>query len=307
MFIVLVNQQAGWVKRQSLVKIEKKLRTILGDCGKIVVTRQPSDVLTTLTSLELSEITALVPVGGDGTLSTVLTAACQCWSAQQLPAILPLCAGTMNMVAIDVRGYSEKPFDTLKRIVNAYRVHHQLPKKRYAFLLSNTGRAGFIGGMGIPTRFLSHYYSSGEGIWAAANSIFQYSAAVFLDNAFSKKMFKPIKVRLSIDDAAAEVKEINVILGLTVNRLPLGFQIGTAKQGEGMSLIYGNANARSLIANLPLIYQGFLPAGVGATRVTCQRFSIELMEPQPWQSDGDILPATTTLSMDASWGVDLLV
>lgn len=307
MFIVFVNQRAGWVKRRSLAQVEKRLSEILDGTGRVIVTQKPEDVAAYLDKVEFSDIAALVPVGGDGTLSAVLTAACQRWSPEKLPAILPLCAGTMNMVAIDARGHSEKPYTTLERIVKSFKADKALKVKNYSFLLCNGHRAGFVGGTGIPTRLLSDYYSGGGGFIQALRSITKYSTAVFLKNTLSKKMFEPMNVRLNMDGMVIENKSVNVVIGLTVDTIPLGFRLGTAKQGEGMTLIYGNVHARSLITNLPQVYKGLMPDSIGATRISCQRVSIELLTPQSWQLDGDILPEVSTLTMDARWCVDLMI
>lgn len=308
MFIVFVNQYAGWVKRQTLETVQDTIQRIVGDQGRVIVTQHPDDVYLALGDFELNDITALVPVGGDGTLSNVLSAACKRWGVEKLPTFLPLLAGTMNMIALEARGRREDPLQTLVRVIEASRNKQRLDFVSRGIILSDCGRAGFVAGMGIATRFLAHYNAAGAGFWQAFRSIVHYSRSVLGDGRSAKVLFEPTNVVVQIDDQPlSAAQSINVLMGLTINTLPLGFHIGITSAHNGMTLLFGKANALPLIAGLPLLHRGFLPKSMGVKRITARKITMSFATPQSWQMDGDILPSVSQLTWEVGGEVRLLV
>lgn len=308
MFIVLVNRNAGWTRDQRLDRLLARLQRSLGADGQVLATGHAGEVRAALAKLDPARITALVPVGGDGTLSGVLTAACACWGADALPPMLPLRAGTMNMVALDVRqGRREAPLDTLARVLRAHRAGRAPCFTERALLQSGCGRAGFVAGLGMPTRFLAHYDARGGGFRQALASILRYSGSVALRGELARELFAPVDVTLTVDDGPARTLPLSLLLAMSVDTLPLGFRVGTATAQAGMTLLHGQPDPVRLIASLPLIHRGHLPAALGVERLTCRRLALDFAQPQPWQLDGDILPATTRLTLDAGARVRLLV
>jgi len=308
MFIVLVNRNAGWTRGQDLGRLLARLERVIGADGRVIVTRHPDEVDDALAGLAAADVTALVPVGGDGTLARVLTAACARWGADALPAELPLRAGTMNMVALDARqGRREAPLDTLARVVRAHRSGRTPSLTERALLRSDCGRAGFVAGLGMPTRFLRHYDARGGGFRQALSTLFQYSGSALVRGGLAQALFEPLAATLTVDDGPARALSPSLLLAMTVDTLPLGFRVGQATASAGMTLVQGRPDPVRLVASLPLIHRGYLPASVGVERLTCLRLTLDFAEPQPWQLDGDILPATRRLALDASARVRLLV
>lgn len=308
MFIVLVNRNAGWVRAQHLDRLLISLRRILREDGQVIVTSHAGEVDEALARLEARDVTALVPVGGDGTLSSVLTSACARWGAEQLPILLPLRAGTMNMVALDLRrGRREAPLATLERVVRAHRAGLPPVLSERALLRSDAGHAGFTIGLGIPNRFLAHYYEKGGGFRRALGTLLEYSGSVLLRGELARALFKPLAVTLTLDDQPARSQTLSLLMAVTVDTVPLGFQIGITPQAGGMTLIFGSPDPVRLVASLPLIHRGYLPPSVGLRRVTCRQLILEFAQPQAWQLDGDIMPATQRLVLDTSAKVKMLV
>lgn len=306
MFLVFINRHAGWIRRQPLDALLARLTRLLQADGRVIVTRHPDEVRDTLATLEAEDITALVPLGGDGTLSGVLTAACQRWGAEHLPAVLPLRAGTMNMVALDVRHRRETPLDTLTRVVRAHRAGRPLDTCERALLQSSTGHTGFVAGLGAPTRFLMHYDAHGGGFRQALDSLLQYSGSALFRGRLARELLAPLDATLTVDDAPPRSLPLSLLLAMSVDTLPLGFQVGQAARTGGMTLLLGEPDPVRLVLSLPLIHRGWLPGATGMTRLTCQRLTLDFAQPQPWQLDGDVLPPTRQLTLDARTRVRLL-
>lgn len=306
MIIVLVNSNAGWVRRQSLRRLLSGLERILGADGQVHVTRHADDVGNILAGLDPADIRALVPVGGDGTLSATLAAACACWGGARLPPLLPVRAGTMNMVAAAVLGRRESPLDTLARVLRGIRTGTGAAPVRKALLQAGSGQVGFVAGLGVPTRFLAHYYAHGGGHAQALASILRYSGSVLMHGALARALFEPVPVRLSVDGQPACDIGLSVLLAMTVDTLPLGFQVGLGDTGGGMTLLCGSPSPFHLVSSLPLLHRGYLPQRVGLRRSACRHLVLEFERPQPWQLDGELLPATPRLVLDCSAEVTLL-
>lgn len=306
MILVLVNGNAGWVRRQSLKRLLSEFDRVLGADGQVHVTCQADDVGNILAGIDPVDIRALVPVGGDGTLSATLAAACACWGAGRLPPVLPVRAGTMNMVAAAVLGRREPPLDTLARVVRGLREEAGAEPVRKPLLQADTGQVGFVAGFGVPTRFLAHYYDHGGGYAQALASILRYSASILRHGPLAKALFEPVPVRLSVDHQPARTLELSVLLAMTVDTLPLGFQVGLGDTGNGMTLLRGSPSPVHLVSSLPLLHRGYLPQRVGLSRSACRHLVLEFDRPQPWQLDGELLPATRRLVLDCSAQITLL-
>ncbi len=306
MIIVLVNGNAGWVRRQSLPRLLAALDRILGADGQVHVTRHADDVGRILAGIDPADIHALVPVGGDGTLSAALAAACACWGAERLPPVLPLRAGTMNMVAAAVLGRRESPLHTLARVVRGLRAGTGAAPVRKPLLRADSGQVGFVAGLGVPTRFLAHYYAHGGGYVQALASILRYSGSILAHGPLARALFEPVPVRLGVDHQPAIDRELSVLLAMTVDTLPLGFQVGLGDAGNGMTLLRGSPSPVHLVSSLPLLHRGYLPARVGLGRSACRHLVLEFDRPQPWQLDGELLPATRRLVLDCSVEITLL-
>lgn len=306
MLIVLINARAGYVKRHDPVRLRDDYAALVGQAGQVHLTRSTDEVAERLAGLDPATITALVPVGGDGTVSATLAAACACWGEGRLPPVLPVAGGTMNMLARVVHGRSESPRDTLARLVERLRKGRSLPSMRIPMLRAATGETGFVAGYGIPTRFLEHYNAHGGGNGQAIRSILAFSGSVLMQGELAKACFAPVAATLALDGGEPRPVRFSVLLAMTFARLPLGFRIGLPDTGTAMTLLHGSPNPASLIASLPLLHRGWFPPGVGLARQPCRHVSLTFEQPCAWQLDGDIRPPVTRLELDCSTQVTLL-
>lgn len=305
MFVVVINRHAGWVRRQSLERLTRALAARVGGDGCVVVTETLAALDAALAQIAPAQISALVPVGGDGTLSQVISRALALWGADALPPILPLCAGTMNMVARDLRAH-EAPIQTITRILHQYRAGQRLQHCRRALIQSNHGRAGFVAGLGVATRFLAEYDAAGGGMGQALRQLLRYSGAALTGDARAQALFEPMPLLLRQDQQPARAQSPSVILAMSVGTLPLGFRVGS-REANGLSLLIGQPNPARVAMSLPLLHRGYLPKSTGLARLHCTHLTLELAQPQPWQLDGDVLAAVTRLTLDARAQVKLLV
>lgn len=297
-FLVFINAHAGWVRRQRADVVCREFQQVLGAAGRVFLTRSPAEPAQILASYEAQAVTALVPVGGDGTLSGLLAAACARWGTEQLPAVLAVAAGTMNMAARSVRTGTEAPLTTLRRVLQAQQ-RQCLRETRRTLLQSQDGRAGFVAGFGMPTRFLAHYYAHGGGSRQALAAIARYSGSALAGGALAQELFASEPVRLRLDEEDELCLPLNVLLAMSLQTLPLGFRVGPGRDREGMSVLFGQPRALPLIASLPFLHRGYFPPALALRRRQVTRLQLDFVTPQAWQLDGDIQPATRQLCLHA--------
>lgn len=305
MLIVLLNARAGHVRRHDPVALRDDYAALVGAAGQVHLTDSLEEVASLLAGLDPAAITALVPVGGDGTVAATLSAACACWGADRLPPLLPVAAGTMNMLARAVHG-DEPPRVTLARLVGHLRAGRTPSRMRLPLLRASTGETGFVAGLGIPTRFLEHYDARGGGNGQAVRSILAFSASTLVRGRLAEALFEPVSAMLSLDGAPPRAVRFSVLLAMTLQRLPLGFEIGLRDAGGAMTLLHGQPNPLALVAALPLLHRGWFPPTLDLTRQPCRRLSLTFERPCAWQLDGDIRPPVTRLELACATQVTLL-
>lgn len=302
MLLVIVNAYAGYVRRQGVERMLRQLQATVADRGHVVLTTDVGTLDDVLRSYDPDSLDALVPVGGDGTVSTVLSRAAAVWGMERLPPILTVFAGTMNMVAHTAHGQVEGPVETLQRMLSkpVGRWQH----KRQTVIVTSSGRLGFAAGFGVPTRFLTYYYGLGGGNLAALRSIADHAFSVLRRGELARQLFAPLKVTTQGLDGG-EQQTLSIVLALTLGTLPLGFRIDTPEHGQ-MLVLSGNPKPYRLIASLPLIQRGVIPDVIGVKKQTAAQLSVEFAQPTTWQLDGDVQPAVRELSWDASQHVTLV-
>ncbi|WP_370263528.1 diacylglycerol kinase family protein [Limnobacter sp.] len=289
MIVVVANPNAGYLKRRTQADGVDKLRQVLGSHGQLLLTHNTEALLVELQRLNPQDIRALVPFGGDGTVSAVIGAAAKVWGEQHLPPLFLVHAGTMNMIAADVHPKTA-PIDALQWLI-AHRdqlEHHHTT--RYP-IKTSTDQYGFVFGFGTTVNFMHAYYQRGSGPVAALRLIGRIVLEVLVNGPLIRALFATVAGRVRFNGQAAQGFMWQVALALSILRLPLGAKVSTSggpKAKADLCLIHGSPNKLALVFNLWRIWRGGWPASLGVPRQTLHSVEFDFNQPTAWQLDGDI-------------------
>lgn len=283
---VIVNPQAG---KAPLATVWRRALPN----AQVVETADHNSLGGAIAAMHKRRVTLLVSVGGDGTLSQVLTAACKVWAPEQLPAVLPVAAGTMNMVARQL-GWGQSPAAVAEALA---RLGPAVPTRAVRSLASNTGQIGFTAGFGVPERFLQAYSARGPGIAGAITQLARFGTSGLLGGAAAKQLFAPISLRWG-ESVADEHAHWTVALVTRIDALPLGFQVAPGASADTqLHLLSGAPTARQVLRLLPALYRGGALAGASLARHRLQAFKVVFERPTAWMMDGELLPPTSALKL----------
>lgn len=308
MILVLINGKAGYARKQGTVKLLARVNELLGIQGKAVVTESIEHLRATLQAENPESLTALVPFGGDGTVSAVLSNARAIWGMKNVPPVLTVFAGTMNEIATDIHHKKPSPLDALAELVQITR-HGKVPHHtmRYPMLI-NEDKLGFAFGLGASTAFLNNYYRRGASVLQAIKLVMLYTLSAIVQGRLIKELFKPVTGQLIADGKQSDFVW-NIMLGLTVIKLPLGVKLSTSGGPNAkprLCYVAGVARLFKLAIALPLIWVGKLPASTGLIRSQAQTMQLSFDQPAGWHLDGDVYPPTAQIQIHVEHPVRMI-
>lgn len=246
--------------------------------------------------LHAADIRLLVSVGGDGSLSRLLSVATRVWGGPRLPMILPAAAGSMNMVARQV-GWGRRCVRAAawvaaqSRAAAPPRVHH------VRTLVSGDGTVGLTAGFGAPVRFLASYGAGRPGTRRALAQLAHHAWAGALGRDAADRLLAPLRLRWG-EHAPTQPAVWSVGLIMRIDALPLRFRVAPGAQGDtAMHLLSGAPTAGQLVRLLPRLFRGAdLPAGA-LRRHRVGALHLAFDEPTSWMLDGEVYPPAAALRL----------
>ncbi|MDX1668855.1 MAG: diacylglycerol kinase family protein [Limnobacter sp.] len=298
MILVLINPRARFAKTRGAAALHSQIERILGSTGVVYQTASLAELEKALKRTSPANTQCVVALGGDGTLSTVLSCAVKVWGNDNLPPFFPVFAGTMNEIAGDVHTRPMKPLAAIEKLVDLARSDQLIRTQRYPLVI-NGQRYGFAFGFGASSRFLEAYNRAGGGVWQAVKQVGYYVASAIVGGATARKLFEGVKGRL-VQDGHTRALNWSMCLILTVRKLPLRVQLSTSggeQTKPDMCVVGGLARLFWLAVCLPLIWMGRLPKRTGITRSNAKAIDFEFEQPQAWHLDGDLHDASSRLEI----------
>lgn len=308
MILVLINGRARFAKAYGAERLTQDTQQRLGTLGKAVLTQSLGDLEDALRSHPPETLTAIVPFGGDGTVSVALSMAYSVYGADRLPAWLVIPAGTMNEIALELGTQSVKPLVAISRLVDLIKQGTEVGSTHRFPMLINSKTLGFAFGFGASSRFLDTYYAQGAGTWTAVKMIARYIGSALIAGPTLRALFKPVTGRV-MTEHGQEPMNWTFCLALSVRMLPFRLLLSTSggPQAEpNLCVVAGKPSLLKLALCLPVIWVGKLPAMVGLSRALHRKITFELDEPMPWHIDGDVCPAVKRLTLEAGPKVKFL-
>ena len=138
---------------------------ILGNQGQFEVTNTVADLSRVCHEFENRGIDLIGIVGGDGTISLTLSAIYEAYRKRELPRILLLRGGTVNVAATNLGIYG-KPKDVMADFVEKYHSGAPVDEMPLDTLMVN-GRLGFLFANGMASNFLHEFYKNKSNAFGA--------------------------------------------------------------------------------------------------------------------------------------------
>ena len=197
---------------------------IVGQFGNLEITNSVDDLGRVAQLFKQQSIEILAINGGDGTISRTLTAFIRAYGAKDLPKVLVLRGGTINMLAdnLGIRGTPEEILVRMLECQSGLR-----PKEiRSLATLSVGGQAGFLFGNGLIARYLEEFYRQKSGPAGAIMLILKIYFKWIFTPAKYRALVREESYRVAFDgqDSPTASKSLAMMIS-TVEKAPLGFRV----------------------------------------------------------------------------------
>jgi diacylglycerol kinase family enzyme len=238
---VIFNPFADINKRRTGEQLES-IRRIFNEHGLIRVTSSTDEIPAALKEFHNEGIKILGISGGDGTIDHVLSSYINLFGSNDLPVIVPLKGGTMNMLSGDV-GLKDNQLTTCHKLINYASNQHIIPTVERGLIKVIDKRFDhtnytFTWLDGFLYKFIKWYYKEGGGVRVALKLILK-SGIISLTN-LNHDLFKEVESRIYLDNTKLPFESHMLMAVSTVKRLVFGFTTFTEepRAGERFSVLY---------------------------------------------------------------------
>ncbi|WP_186646268.1 diacylglycerol/lipid kinase family protein [Fluviispira vulneris] len=204
---------------------------ILANNGQLEVTRSLEQLNQVCQEFSERNINLVGIVGGDGSISLVLSAIYKAYGAERLPKILLLKGGTINFLASNL-GIKNEARTCLEDTIQLISKKHTM-KEAILSTIHVNGRLGFIFANGVAASFLEEFYKDKTNSFGAALKVAGYIADGIFQGKLNGEFHKIVKQqKMKIETYPTPLyndistnSQINnkysMILASTVPKLPL--------------------------------------------------------------------------------------
>jgi diacylglycerol kinase family enzyme len=294
---IVLNPGAG--ARYDERRIES-LRTILGPRGVLFSTGK-RDLLEAVTQGARERGVGTVGIiGGDGTVSSVLSALHRAYGTEKLPRVALLRGGSMNTIANAFGVPRKQPEELLRRLLASPSV---TIIERACVKVED--RLGFLFSAGTMVGFLRALYEiphGDRGPIGALKLLAKGSFQAFAGGTLIERIETPLSAVLQIDAETHPLRRYTVLAAGTIDQAGLGFRPFplAAECRDRLQVFAFHGSIQSLARQLPSIRRGQPVAkGLGFAPLA-KRLLIESDgAPIPYALDGDLHEAESTLLVEA--------
>ena len=274
------------------------LRAIAGSRAVVFVTEKRDLVDAVIEGARERGVQTVGIIGGDGSVSFVLSALYRTYGTTPLPRIALLRGGTMNTVANSLGVRRGTPEDLLRRL---------LANRNTPFVERNTleveDRLGFLFCTGAMVGFLQVLYDSDKserGPLAALKLLARGSWQAFAGGDLAERIEKPLIATLRVDSETHPERRYVTVGAATIDQVGLGFRaFPRVTEGRDQFQVFAfHGSLQSLARQLPRLRRG-LPVvkGLGFEPLAQQ---LELHTEGPsitYALDGDIRETGPSISV----------
>jgi diacylglycerol kinase family enzyme len=304
---IVLNPEAGGGARYDEHRV-KGLRAIAGARAVLFSTARHDLVDAVAEGVRERGTRTVAIIGGDGTVSSTLSALHRAYGEAPLPGIALLRGGTMNTIANALGIPRKQPEELLRRLLDS---------PSHAFVRRATikveNRLGFLFSTGAMVGFLRVLYRTrdrGQGSLRALTLLAKGSFQALTGGELITQIETPLLGSLQIDGSEQPVRRYAVVAAGTVEQIGLGFRPfpRAAECEDCFQLFAFHGSLQSLARQLPRIRRGLpIAKGLGfdplarTLRITSQGAPFE------HALDGDIREARRELLVEAGPAVEIRV
>ncbi len=244
-FGIIINPSAKINSGKTAGLIED-LRDIFGGTALIRPTQSSKDLPRVVDEFKSEGIKFLLISGGDGTIFNTVSAYVNLGGGEELPVIVPLMGGTINMIGADA-GLRENQLSICKKLTEIVRSNKIIRVTERGLLRIHDGKLkepnyGFSWIDGLLYRFLIDYYKQGAGIQVASVMTIK-TILTLLSNAYSS-LFKDIDSSVYIDGDKLPHDGHVMMIASGLKKFVFGFDMYADKStpGSTFNTIYVREN-----------------------------------------------------------------
>jgi diacylglycerol kinase family enzyme len=257
---IVSNPRAAGQRRDPATR--GRLARLLGGDGVTLEAATPEALARAVEALVAARIDTLGIDGGDGTGHLVLTALAAAWGPAPLPRLLPLCGGTMNVLAAN-HGVSGQPAELLAAFLARRRagvaevvVERDLLRVQ---LDDQPPTLGFLFATGAAVAFLERFYATGSPAPLRAWLLLAHAAgSVLRHGTLARALTRREPLRVVADDDEWPDGSYLTVLAGTVPSPGLGFRpLGRCQEQPGFFHAVGvHGSLAQLLRSVPRIRRG---------------------------------------------------
>jgi diacylglycerol kinase family enzyme len=285
---IVLNPTAGGGQRYPDHRVDA-LRAIAGPQGVLFATGDRELVDAVAEGVRERGVGTVAVIGGDGTVSGVLTALDRAFGSAPMPRIALLRGGTMNTIANSLGVPRRQPEELLRRLLAA-----PAAKTLRRATLKVGGRIGFLFSTVIMVGFLKVLYRSDElkqGPLGALRLLGKGSWQAVMGGELIEQIETPLLATLRVDEEQHPPRRYTVLGAATVEQVGLGFRpfARASECVDQFQMFAFHGSTQSLVRQLPRIRRGQpIAKGLGFDPLA-RRLQIETGgEPIPYALDGDV-------------------
>lgn len=231
---VILNPSAKINKNHSTTIVEG-FEDIFGESALVASTSDKSEIPGVMKEFRKAGVKILLISGGDGTICNVLTSYINLFGEEELPVIVPLMGGTINMIGADA-GLKKDQFRVSKKLYEIITKKKSIPvTKRGLLRVSDQNLTqpnyGFTWIDSLLYRILLDYYSQGAGVQVASMMTVKL-VLNSLSNADSSE-FKDIDSTVHIDNEVLPHENHLLMIASGLKKFVFGFDIFNEESEPG--------------------------------------------------------------------------
>jgi diacylglycerol kinase family enzyme len=273
-----------------------RLRAIAGSRAVVFSIDEPERVHAVVQGARERSASTVAIIGGDGTVSSVLTALKRAYGNDALPRIALLRGGTMNTIANAFGVPRGTPEVLLDALLNGG-ARPVWPRAT----LDVDGRLGFLFSAGVLVGFLETLYAQkqfGRGPLGALSLLSLASMQALVGGPLFRQVETPLTATLRVDGIDHPERRYTAFAVGTVEQVGLGFKpFRLARECQDQFQIFAfHGSAQALVRELPKVYRGQpMTKGLGFDPLA-RLLEISTQEGEvAYALDGDVFRATSPL------------
>jgi diacylglycerol kinase family enzyme len=260
---IILNPAAGGENRYDERRI-KGLRAIAGSRGVIFSTARHEMVDAVVDGARERRVGTVGIIGGDGTISSALSALHRSYGDTPLPRIALLRGGTMNTIANALGIPRKQPEELLRRLLESRSSTSVLRAT-----IKVEDRLGFLFSTGVMVGFLHVLYGTrdrGQGSLRALTLLAKGSWQALTGGELIEQIETPLAATVRIDGVAHPTRRYTALAAGTVEQIGLGFRPfpRAAECQDEFQIFAFHGSVQSLARQLPRIRRGLpIQKGLG--------------------------------------------